>query len=123
MSYVAAIEWAFPLHGLPRVPLLGKAEKSQLEELILAKLSEHYELNGSGALLEDGVRVVVDSRGATIDRGEARDPLAAVPLRSLFTALCYLTAGSPELPRESLAELAAEATQAAAVQINRFGAD
>jgi hypothetical protein len=45
-----------------------------------------------------------------------------VPLRSLFTALCYLTAGTPTLPREALEALATEATAAAAMQINRISA-
>ena len=102
------------------MPLLGKAEKGQLEELILEKLTAHYEAHGSGSLLEDGVRVVVQSDGVTIDRGEAADPLAAVPVRSLFTALCYMTAGTPAVPRDALPSLATEATSAAAAQINRI---
>ena len=102
------------------MPLLGKAEKGQLEELILEKLTQHYEAHGSGALLEDGLRVVVQADGVSIDRGEAPDPLAAVPLRSLFTALCYLTAGTPAVPRDALPSLATEATSAAAAQINRL---
>ena len=99
------------------MPLLGKAEKGQLEELILEKLTQHYEAHGSGALLEDGVRVVVHAAGVSIDRGESHDPLAAVPVRSLFTALCYLTAGTPAVPRDALPALATEATSAAATQI------
>lgn len=102
------------------MPLLGKAEKGQLEELILAKLTEHYEQHGSSALLDDGLRIVVDSKGVALDRGEAADPLAVVPLRSLFTALCYLTAGTPSMPRDALPSLATEATSAAAAQINRL---
>jgi hypothetical protein len=102
------------------VPLLGKAEKGQLEEMILARLGEHYERAGPEGLLEDGVRVVVQSSGVTIDRGEAADPLAAVPVRTLFTALCYVSSGTPALPREALQPLAAEAMNAAAAQINRI---
>lgn len=102
------------------MPLLGKAEKAQLEELILEKLTAHYDSHGSGAILEEGVRVVVHSQGVTIDRGEDPDPLAAVPVRSLFTALCYLTAGTPAVPRDALPSLATEATSAAAAQINRI---
>ena len=102
------------------MPLLGKAEKGQLEELILNKLVEHYEAHGSGALLEEGVRVIVDSKGVAIDTGDFPDPLAAVPVRSLFTALCYLTAGTPAMPRDALPSLATEATSAAAAQINRI---
>ncbi|MGZ5032453.1 MAG: hypothetical protein ACXWAC_04575 [Usitatibacter sp.] len=105
------------------MPLLGKAEKGQLEELILAKFTEHFDKNGPGGLLEDGLRVVVEARGVAIDKGETRDPLAAVPVRTLFTALCYVTAGTPTLPREALQGLATEATSAAAAQINRLAAD
>jgi hypothetical protein len=105
------------------VPLLGKAEKGQLEEMILTKLTEHYERHGSSALLDDGLRIIVDSGGVTIDRGETTDPLAVVPLRTLFTALCYLTAGTPAMPRDALASLATEATSAAAAQINRLVPD
>jgi hypothetical protein len=104
-----------------RVPLLGKAEKGQLEELILEKLTEHFERHGTGALLEEGVRVVVQASGVSIDKGEAPDPLAAVPIRTLFTALCYLTSGATlALPRDALPPLATEATSAAAAQINRI---
>lgn len=104
------------------MPLLGKAEKGQLEELILEKLTEHYERHGSGALLQDGLRVVVHSQGVAIDNGDMRDPLAAVPVRTLFTAMCYLTAGTPAVPRDALPSLATEATSAAAAQINRIAA-
>jgi hypothetical protein len=105
------------------VPLLGRAEKGQLEELILAKLRAHYDAHGPVALLEEGARVVVTSQGAAVDRGETADPLAAVSLRTLFTALCYLTAGTPSMPREALDALATEATSACAAQINRLAAD
>jgi hypothetical protein len=102
------------------VPLLGKAEKSQLEELILQKLREHYDSNGPNALLVDSTRVVVHGSGVEIDHGENKDPLAGVPLKTLFTALCYLSAGSPPMPREALDSLATEATSVAAAQINRI---
>lgn len=102
------------------MPLLGKAEKGQLEELILEKLTEHYDRHGSSALLQEGLRVVVHSQGVAIDTGEQRDPLAAVAVRTLFTAMCYLTAGTPSVPRDALPSLATEATSAAAAQINRI---
>ena len=102
------------------MPLLGKAEKGQLEELILEKLTDHYERHGSSALLAEGLRVVVNAQGVVIDAGENRDPLAAVPVRTLFTAMCYLTAGTPSVPRDALPSLATEATSAAAAQINRI---
>lgn len=105
------------------MPLLGRAEKGQLEELILERLRAFYDEHGSGALLVDGVRVVVVSTGVAIDRGEDPDPLAGVPVKTLFTALCYHTAGSPAMPREALESLATEATSAAAAQINRLVPD
>ena len=103
------------------MPLLGKAEKGQLEELVLGKLQAHYDAHGAGALLEETLRVVVTARGIDLDRGENADPLAAVPIRTLFTALCYLTAGSPTMPRDALGALSTEATSACATQINRLG--
>jgi hypothetical protein len=102
------------------VPLLGKAEKGQLEELIREKLTAHYEAHGAAALLAEGVRIVVHGSGVTIDTGESPDPLAAVPVRTLFTALCYLTAETASIPRDALPSLATEATSAAAAQINRI---
>ena len=105
------------------MPLLGKAEKGQLEQMILARLQAHYDAHGAAALLAENMRVVVDTQGPVLDNGEQADPLAAVPIRSLFTALCYLTAGSPTMPRESLQSLATEATSAAAAQINRLAPD
>ena len=102
------------------MPLLGKAEKSQLEELILQKLRAHYDSNGPDAIRVDGARVVVHGNGVEIDHGEAPDPLAAVPVKTLFTALCYLSAGSPAMPREALDSLATEATSVAAAHINRI---
>lgn len=103
------------------MPLLGKAEKGQLEELVLGKLQTHYDAHGAAALLEENLRVVVTARGVDLDRGENADPLAAVQVRTLFTALCYLTAGSPTMPRDALGALSTEATSACATQINRLG--
>ena len=104
------------------MPLLGNAEKAELERLILERLTQYHEQNGSSALLLEGVRVVVQVDGVSIDTGEAQDPLAAVEVRSLFTALCYLTGGSPALPPDALTALATEATSATAQQINRIAA-
>jgi hypothetical protein len=100
--------------------LLGKSEKSELEALILGRLVEHYDRHGSQALLEEGVRVVVVGSGVRLDKGEVADPLAAVAVRELFTALCYLDAGTPTLPREALEPLASEATTTLAAQINKL---
>jgi hypothetical protein len=100
--------------------LLGKPEKRELESLILERFVQHYEQHGSGGLLEDGVRVVVNGDGVRLDAGETPDPLAQVRVRELFTALCYVTAGTPALPRDALEPLATEATSALAAQINRL---
>ena len=102
------------------MPLLGNAEKGELERLILERLTDHYDRNGSSALLAEGLRVVVNVDGVAIDSGENPDPLAAVEIRTLFTALCYLTGGTLAMPRDSLESLATEATSAAAQQINRL---
>ena len=102
------------------VPLLGNAEKAELEQLILSKLTEHYEKNGSSALLQEGLRVVVNGAGVLLDSGETPHALAAVEIRSLFTALCYVTGGTLALPRDALGSLATEATSAAAAQVNRI---
>jgi hypothetical protein len=104
------------------VPLLGNAEKGELERLILARLTDHYERHGSSALLIEGLRLVVNVDGVEIDEGKTPDPLAAVEVRSLFTALCYVTGGTLALPRDALESLATEATSAAAQQINRIAA-
>jgi hypothetical protein len=104
----------------PTVPLLGNAEKAELESLILAKLTEHYDKNGSSALLGEGLRLVVNGSGVSLDSGETPHPLAAVEIRTLFTALCYLTGGTNALPRDALGSLATEATSAAAAQVNRI---
>jgi hypothetical protein len=102
------------------VPLLGNAEKAELESLIFTKLTDHYEQHGSSALLAEGLRVIVNGTGVALDMGETPHPLAAVEIRTLFTALCYLTGGTLALPRDALGSLATEATSAAAAQVNRI---
>jgi hypothetical protein len=102
------------------VPLLGKAEKGQLEELILERLTEHFDQHGATGLLAEGLRVIVQGTGVAIDSSDTLDPLAAVPIRTLFTALCYLDSPTPAVPRDALRSLATEATSAAAAQINRI---
>lgn len=103
------------------LPLLGNAEKAELEKLILARLIERYEGEGASALLAAGLRVVVNGAGIVLDHGGTPDPLAAVEVRSLFTALCYVTGGTVALPRDALETLATEATSSLAAQINRIG--
>ena len=104
------------------MPLLGNAEKAELERLILERLTQYHDQHGSSALLVEGVRVVVQVDGVSIDNGEAQAPLAAVEVRSLFTALCYVTGGTLAIPPDALTSLATEATSATAQQINRIGA-
>lgn len=102
------------------MPLLGKAEKAQLEELILEKLTSHFEQHGPTAMLADGLRIVVHGTGVALDHGEHPDPLAAVPVKTLFTALCYLDTDGAAIPRDALGTLATEAATSAAAQINRI---
>jgi len=104
------------------VPLLGNAEKGELERLIFVQLKDYYGKTGPNGLLVEGVRVVVTVDGVKVDEGQTPDPLAAVEVRSLFTALCYITGGTIALPPDSLETLATEATSAAAQQINRIAA-
>jgi len=105
------------------MPLLGNAEKAELEKLILDRFTEHYEAQGASALLAEGLRVVVNASGIALDHGEMSDVLAAVEVRSLFTALCYVSGGTLAIPRDALESLASEATSAAASQINRIVPD
>lgn len=100
--------------------MLGKPEKRELEALILESLAEHYDRHGSGALLADGLHLVVRGDGVALAEGEGADALATVPVRTLFTVLCHVTAGSTALPREALEPLAGEAAAALAAQINRI---
>ena len=100
--------------------MLGKPEKRELELLILERFVQSYEQHGSEALLQEGLRVVVNGDGVRLDGGETLDPLAQVPIRELFTALCYVTAGTLALPRDALETLATEAASALAAQINRL---
>lgn len=102
------------------MPLLGNAEKAELEREILGRLTERYDAQGPGALLASGLRVVVNGSGIALDMGEARDPLAAVEVRSLFTAVCYVSSGVLSIPRDALASLAQEASHAVAAQVNRI---
>ncbi|HUJ00337.1 MAG TPA: hypothetical protein VLY46_08885 [Usitatibacter sp.] len=105
------------------MPLLGNAEKAELEKLILDRFTEHFDAHGSGALLAEGLRVVVSASGVALDAREVPDALATVEVRSLFTALCYVTGGTLVLPRDALIALASEATSTIAAQINRIAQD
>lgn len=102
------------------MPLLGPREKAELEKLILERFNALFDAHGGRAFLDPTLRLVVDGKGVAVDHGESADPLAAVEVKTLFTALCYLTSGTEALPRESLDALATEATSAAAAIINRI---
>jgi hypothetical protein len=106
------------------MPLLGPAEKDELEAMILAALAERWADQGPEGLLAPGVCVVVDAGGASIATRIGDRVLAAVEIRTLFTALCHLSSDGPgSMPRDSLGTLAAEASGALAAQVNRLVAD
>ncbi|MBL0142415.1 MAG: hypothetical protein IPP91_10060 [Betaproteobacteria bacterium] len=103
------------------MPLLGPREKSELERLILERLTEYWNAHGSVDLLAPGVSLALDTKGPTIDVAGTGDALASVEIRTLFTALCHLSSDGPgSLPRDSLGSLATEATSALAAQVNRL---
>ena len=103
------------------VPLLGNAEKAELESLIArAAWRSTTRPTAPERSWSRASRVVVNGVGIELDVGETLDPLAAVEVRTLFTALCYVTGGTMALPRDALAPLATEATSALAAQINRI---
>lgn len=105
------------------MPLLGRKEKGELEEMILERLVAHWNANGADALVAEGVCVVLDARGPRIDVAHGEE-LASVEIRTLFTALCCLSADGPgALPRDSLDSLASEATSALAAKVNRIVPD
>jgi hypothetical protein len=106
------------------MPLLGPKEKGELEGLILAQLAKYWTANGSGGLLAPGVAIVLDVSGPLIMRAAPAGALASVEIRTLFTALCHLSADGPgSLPRDSLDSLATEATSSLAAQVNRLVPD
>ncbi len=103
------------------MPIIGNAEKGELERLIHERLVEHYDRHGPASLLDPGLKIVVDTSGPSISAREGPHALAAVEIRSLFTVVCLLAADAPPtLPREELATLANEAARTTAAQINRL---
>ena len=102
------------------MPLLGQAEKTELEKLIRERFEALHRREGGAALLNPALRVVVTGSGVQLDHGEARDPLAAVEVKSLFTALCYIDGGGESMPADAVRSLASEAANAAAVEVNRY---
>ena len=106
------------------MPLLGPVEKGELERLILAQLVAYWNANGSGGLLAPGVTLVLDTKGPVIASAGDKGALASVEIRTLFTALCHLSADGPgSMPRDSLGSLATEATSSLAAQVNRLVPD
>jgi hypothetical protein len=106
------------------MPLLGPREKGELEGLILKELQSHWNAHGSSGLLEPGKGIALDTAGPLIVDGNPGQALAWVEIRTLFTALCHLSADGPgSMPRDSLDSLATEATSALAAQVNRLAPD
>ena len=106
------------------MPLLGPREKGELETLVLRQLVGCWGVHGSGGLLAPGVTIALDTKGPWIAAGGDIGALAAVEVRTLFTALCHLSADGPgSMPRDSLDSLATEATSALAAQVNRLVPD
>jgi hypothetical protein len=106
------------------MPLLGPKEKGELESMILDRLVAHWNEHGSGGLLAPGTSIVLDASGPWIVASRPADALAAVEVRTLFTALCHLSADGPgSMPRDSLDSLATEATSSLAAQVNRLAPD
>lgn len=106
------------------MPLLGPHEKAELEQLVYRQLVEYWNANGSAGLLAPGMSVVLDTSGPLITGVGAEHALAAVEIRTLFTALCHLSADGPgSMPRDSLDSLATEATSSLAAQVNRLVPD
>jgi hypothetical protein len=113
-----------PPGGREAMPLLGPREKGELEELILARLVAHWDAHGSDGLLAPGTCLALGTKGPEIVGAYAGNALACVEIRTLFTALCHLSADGPgSMPRDSLDSLATEATSALAAQVNRLAAD
>jgi hypothetical protein len=102
------------------VPLLGQAEKAELEKLIRERLEALHRRDGGTALLDPQLRIVVTGNGVQLDHGEMRDPLSAVEVKSLFTALCYTDSGGDSMPIEAVKSLAGEALTTLAAEINRY---
>jgi hypothetical protein len=106
------------------MPLLGPREKGELESLILKELTAYWDAHGSQGLLDPGRGIALDVSGPLIVDGNNPHVLAFVEVRTLFTALCHLSADGPgSMPRDSLASLATEATSSLAAQVNRFVPD
>ncbi|HEX4944332.1 MAG TPA: hypothetical protein VFV55_08255 [Usitatibacteraceae bacterium] len=92
--------------------------------MILDSLTAHWNAHGSGGLLAPGTRVALDTKGPSIVTADARGFLASVEIRTLFTALCHLSADGPgSMPRDSLTALATEAANSLAAQVNRLVRD
>jgi len=106
------------------MPLLGPKEKGELETLVYGQLVDYWNTHGSGVLLAPGMSIVLDTTGPSIADSVPAHALANVEVRTLFTALCHLSADGPgSMPRDSLDSLATEATSALAAQVNRLVPD
>lgn len=106
------------------MPLLGPKEKRELETMVYDRLVAHWNAHGSNGLLAPGTSILLDAAGPSIVASPPADALAVVEIRTLFTALCHLSADGPgSMPRDSLDPLATEATSSLAAQVNRLVPD
>jgi hypothetical protein len=106
------------------MPLLGPKEKAELERLILEAFDAYWNEHGSNGLLAPGMCVLLDTTGPSIVDFAPSNALAVVEIRTLFTALCHLSADGPgSMPKDSLDSLATEATSSLATQVNRLASD
>lgn len=103
------------------MPLLGPKEKAELAGMVLKELLAHWDAKGSAGLIGSGVNIALSAKGASIVPARLESALANVEIRTLFTAVCHLSADGPDsLPRDSLDALAREAAAALAAQVNRL---
>ncbi len=103
---------------------LSQAEKRELERVLIAELTRHYDDHGAVSLLAPDLCILIDGSELVIQPKpqESSDFLACVEIRSLFSAQCALAVGLEQtaLPRDVLPDLATEATSAIAAQVNRL---
>ena len=109
------------------MPLLGpKPRRASSRRWSYGQLVDYWNAHGSAAPARaGGMSIVLDTERA-VDRPAPipADALAAVEIRTLFTALCHLSADGRRLDAaRRLDSLATEATSALAAQVNRLVPD
>ena len=104
-----------------RARWLPAAAREAREDAIKCPDARRRNANGSGGLLSPGVSIALDAGGPAIVPAPRPEALGTVEVRTLFTALCHLSAAGPgSMPLDSLEPLATEATSALAAQVNRL---